>query len=254
MTNKDYLILNLKFSATKKQQFHHNLEDYQTINSSFNYLREPCRYPATATNKRWRRNQRASEASPERTWYNCRYKHLTLRREAPSSWSTVSANWPPTKLRSRIALTDAYKSCHKRKFRSKIRNHKLTSKKKKKVKLQKVRELTEILSARWDRSERPDSLSLLHQESAPELPFSKKSLTMRAKSCSLSWLSPPPIWPLAQGSPPATSTRQSIFLPSVTLPLVVFRRQKQKPRTSSSAVRSQSLSLLLRPIFFFANP
>lgn len=65
-------------------------------------------------------------------------------------------------------------------------------------------EITEILSARWDRSEKPESESLLQRESVPALPFSKKSLTMRAKSCSLSWLNPPPM-PLAHKSPAAVA-------------------------------------------------
>ena len=65
--------------------------------------------------------------------------------------------------------------------------------------------VTGILSARRERSERPESLSLLHQDSVPPLPFSKKSLTIRAKSCSLSWLRlnpPPTIWPPPPPPPP----------------------------------------------------
>lgn len=74
--------------------------------------------------------------------------------------------------------------------------------------------ITWIFSARWAKSERPDSLSLLHQDSAPQLPLlSKKSLTINAKSCSLSWLNAPPPRPpmLTHKSPPgATQTLQSI--------------------------------------------
>ena len=65
--------------------------------------------------------------------------------------------------------------------------------------------VTGILSARRERSERLESLSLLHQDSVPPLPFSKKSLTIRAKSCSLSWLRlnpPPTIWPPPPPPPP----------------------------------------------------
>lgn len=68
--------------------------------------------------------------------------------------------------------------------------------------------LTEILSARWWRSETEPSLSPeLQRESAPELaPFSRKSVTIRAKSCSLSWLNPPPIYlPRPHHSPVAVA-------------------------------------------------
>ena len=85
-------------------------------------------------------------------------------------------------------------------YNSKIRKPRKTSKFFKQTKLTKKTHflkrkeliLTEILSARLIRSEKPDSLSLLHQESPPALTplFSKKSLTIKAKSCSLSWLNP----------------------------------------------------------------
>ncbi|MFS7957888.1 hypothetical protein Hanom_Chr07g00671721 [Helianthus anomalus] len=63
---------------------------------------------------------------------------------------------------------------------------------------------TEILSARWASSQKLESLSLLHRESPPQLlPFSKKSLTIAAKSCSLSWLKDPPnILPPTPPPPP----------------------------------------------------
>lgn len=49
---------------------------------------------------------------------------------------------------------------------------------------------TEMVSARWARSERPDSLSLLLRESpeAVAAPFSRKSVTSMARSQSPSWL------------------------------------------------------------------
>lgn len=50
---------------------------------------------------------------------------------------------------------------------------------------------TRIFSARCWRSGTTESLSLLHQDKLPPLPFSIKSLTMTARSCSLSWLKPP---------------------------------------------------------------
>lgn len=62
--------------------------------------------------------------------------------------------------------------------------------------------LTDNLSARWARSEKLESLSLLLLESVPMLPFSRKSLTIAAKSLSLSWLNPSPTCPKPPTSPP----------------------------------------------------
>lgn len=86
------------------------------------------------------------------------------------------------------------------------------------------KDLTEIFSASCARSERVESLSLLLEYWAPPLcSFSKKSLTIVAKSSSLSWLKapPPPLLPaarLAHGSPIGAITLQSIPTPTGPTP------------------------------------
>lgn len=65
-------------------------------------------------------------------------------------------------------------------------------------------ERTEMVSARWARSERPDSLSLLLRESPDPAaaPFSRKSVTSMARSQSPSWL-----WLVAKPSAAGAAVR-----------------------------------------------